>query len=257
MSYVSYSAFRYPQEQKRKKEAADRHAAQEAGASGSRRSASATATGTADGDGYEDTGDTDEKDDGDDDEEEVDEIVLHDCDCYGDSNSSRQVLAAQVAEDDVSSVSILSADPRQHAGMMHQQGQQQYSGRDFDFPAAVYVPDSCSSQGLGLQVGSANYTNDRQQDPAPRQSVMRTDRPLDLSSLEGMVTEPISQLDPELRARLQAIQQLSSMMGPSHPDVRFSMKYTSRLLFSRGDFLGAQVLQDYIHDAHNKQRPNN
>ena len=50
-------------------DAADRHAAQEAGASGSRRSASATATGTADGDGYEDTGDADEEDDDDDDEE--------------------------------------------------------------------------------------------------------------------------------------------------------------------------------------------
>lgn len=173
-------------------------------------------------------------------------------DSYNDDNF--QNVTARVAEDDMSSVSMLSADPRRYAVTM-QQGQQ---GPSKDVPVLVFVPDNYNSD-VGLLVPSSSSSSTRsplaqqQEDPAPQTSMIRTDGPLDLSSLEGMVSASVSQLDPELRARLQAIQQLSSMSGPNSPDVKFSMKYTSRLLSKRGDFIGAQVLQDYIHDAHTQQ----
>ena len=172
----------------------------------------------------------------------------------------------QIAEDDMSSVSIITtADPRRRYSTMvtpQQQQQQQQAMVQEEIPVMVFVPDnSYSSQRTGGVTSSSSIENENpaatieqqqttpQQDPIPRHSVIRTDRPLDLSSLESMVSKPIAELDPELRARLQAIQQLSSMMGANHPDVRFSMKYTSRLLYERGDFMGAQVLQDYIQNV--------
>ena len=190
-------------------------------------------------------------------------LILNPSDSFSTCDSQRGDAAAtlpqvQVAEDDVSSVSIVSRDPRRHFVAT----EQQYA--DQQIPAVVYVPDhSFISQQLieWTEASSSSSTThseqqqQRPQDPAPQQSVMRTDRPLDLSSVEGMVSKPISELDPELRARLQAIHQLSSMMGASHPDVRFSMKYTSRLLYKRGDFIGAHVLQTYIQDVHREIDP--
>lgn len=192
-------------------------------------------------------------------------LVLSPSDAFSTCDSQRGAAAltlpqVQVAEDDVSSVSILSSDPRRH--FVAEQQQQQHAEQEI--PVVVYVPEhSCSSQLCvewteASSSSCANHSEQQQhrpEDPAPQQSVMRTDRPLDLSSVENMVSKPLSELDPELRARLQAIHQLSSMTGASHPDVRFSMKYTSRLLYKRGDFMGAQVLQNYIQDVHREIDP--
>jgi hypothetical protein len=61
----------------------------------------------------------------------------------------------------------------------------------------------------------------------------------------------LPELDPEGRARLHAIQQLSSIMGPDHPDVLFSMLYLSKHLYKRGDVCRAQAIEDHIQERKN------
>ena len=172
-------------------------------------------------------------------------------------------------DDDLSSVSMISDDLATMRRVLdvhyyQPQGQLQEPKRRDDYddvPLDVFVP----SYLLAYARQGATVVLDEDQhvprlppllplaaaaDPTPTMSVIRSDGPLNLSRLEGIVSVPPSELEPELRARLEATQQLSSMVGPNHPDVLFSLKYVSKLLSRLGDFEGAQVIQEYIQQAH-------
>lgn len=173
-------------------------------------------------------------------------------------------------DDDLSSVSILSEDlammKRNFDLYMQRQELQKQKKKDGnchdDVPLDIFVPSYLMAYALPQQESTLEHeqfpclstpspSSPANNDPAPVQTVIRTDGPLDMNSLEGMISVPSEQLDQELRARLEATCQLSSMMGPTDQDVLLSLKYVGKLLSRQGDFVGAQVIQGYIQDARN------
>ena len=153
-------------------------------------------------------------------------------------------------QDDVSSVSALSEvrfSPTSFQATRNSKQQQQ----EDSIPTNIEIVTVSYPEVEDEQFGnSSNEDNVETEDPLPVASVIRLSGCLDPTSIAGIVdSEAISQLDPELRARLEAIQQLSTMMGSDHPDVLFSMKYLSRLLYRRGDFAGASKIANHLQNV--------
>lgn len=145
-------------------------------------------------------------------------------------------------DDDVSSVSVISRDFKSSPFRRIRFRSQRKPDMDHvpsSVPFEVFVPTSQlteESSNTGEDDNCCEDDDDNEPEPVEREA------PRFLVS----DTASLCHTDPEVNARIQAIQQLSSMMGPAHPDVIFSLKYLGLNLQRLGDHQGAQAIQDYI-----------
>jgi hypothetical protein len=156
------------------------------------------------------------------------------------------------ADDDVSS---LSFDAGKHASSFRRKSRLRCCDPS-SVPFEVFVPFRLDMQ---LQVenfacGEVTEANaDRHQEDNVHQEGESTPKVASTHRItEDQGCAELRELDPEGRARLRAIQQLSSMMGPDHPDVLFSMQYLSKHLYKLGDVRGALAIQDHIQERRSK-----
>lgn len=172
-------------------------------------------------------------------------ISVPNADLTVESHSSRQISLPdeEPQQDDVSSISGPSDGPLSRRTYVPPKGVDQTSvPSEIEFCVSSYRDRASSSD------ETKDLYEQETEDLEPVESVIKLSGKLDPTSTNGIVSEAASELDPEVKARVQAIRQLSLMMGADHPDVLFSMKYLGRLLHRWGDYAGASKIANHVQN---------
>ncbi|CAB9523041.1 expressed unknown protein [Seminavis robusta] len=158
-----------------------------------------------------------------------------------------------VLEDDMSSLSEHSNTQHRNRARDHRQRIRRIRELQRSLPFDVVVPTTEPQPQPQPQL-QPEPKEEEPHEMVPTESVDPTRPDLVLESLLATQSNtPPQELDPESRSRLQAIRLLSSMMGPDHPDVLFSMQYLGKHLHRRGNVYGAKAIQNHVHERYHAQ----